>query len=53
MQPWHLLALSLASWLNREQHQVIEYLQAKNRFLRDKFIKKKFCSLSNNGDTWP
>ena len=33
MQPWHLLVLSLASWLNREQRQVIEYLQVENRVL--------------------
>ncbi|MAT14783.1 MAG: hypothetical protein CMJ46_05870 [Planctomyces sp.] len=41
MQPWHLLVLSLASWLNREQQQVIEYLQAENRVLREKLGKKR------------
>ncbi|MEZ6049194.1 MAG: hypothetical protein R3C11_27180 [Planctomycetaceae bacterium] len=41
MQPWHLLVLSLASWLNREQQQVIEYLQTENRVLREKLGKQR------------
>ena len=41
MQPWHLLVLSLASWLNREQRQVIEYLQTENCVLREKLATKR------------
>ncbi|MCA9039546.1 MAG: integrase core domain-containing protein [Planctomycetaceae bacterium] len=41
MQPWHLLVLSLASWLNREQQQALEYLQAENRVLREKLGTKR------------
>ncbi|QDU82453.1 Integrase core domain protein [Polystyrenella longa] len=41
MQHWHLLVLALASWINREQQQAIEYLQAENRVLREKLGKKR------------
>ncbi|MCA9039986.1 MAG: integrase core domain-containing protein [Planctomycetaceae bacterium] len=41
MQPWHLLILALANWLNREQQLVIEYLQAENCVLREKLCKKR------------
>ncbi|MCA9039542.1 MAG: helix-turn-helix domain-containing protein [Planctomycetaceae bacterium] len=41
MQPWHLLVLALASWLNREQQQAIEYLQVENRVLRERLGKKR------------
>ncbi|MAT15366.1 MAG: hypothetical protein CMJ46_08865 [Planctomyces sp.] len=41
MQPWYLLVLSLASWLNREQQQAIEYLQTENRVLREKLGTKR------------
>ncbi|MEZ6048678.1 MAG: hypothetical protein R3C11_24500 [Planctomycetaceae bacterium] len=33
MQPWHLLVLVLASWKNREQQQVIDYLHTRVHFL--------------------
>ncbi|MCA9040560.1 MAG: hypothetical protein KDA65_09465 [Planctomycetaceae bacterium] len=41
MQHWHLLVLSLASWLNREQQQAIEYLHTENRVLREKLGKRR------------
>ncbi|MEZ6049629.1 MAG: hypothetical protein R3C11_29420 [Planctomycetaceae bacterium] len=41
MQPWHLLVLALASWLKREQQEVIEYLQTENRVLREKLGTKR------------
>ncbi|MEZ6049641.1 MAG: integrase core domain-containing protein [Planctomycetaceae bacterium] len=40
-QPWHLLVISLASWLNREQQQVIDYLKTENRVLRERLGKKR------------
>jgi len=33
IQPFHLLAISLAGWLNRQQQTVIDYLMEENRVL--------------------
>ena len=35
IQPWQLLLITLASWLNREQQQIIEYLQTENSILKE------------------
>jgi len=35
LKPWHLLALFVASQLNREQQRIIEYLQAENQVPRE------------------
>ena len=60
MQPWHLLVLSLASWLNREQQQAFEYLQVENSILREKLGKKRILlsddqrvSLRNADESYP
>lgn len=45
--PWHLLVLSLASWLNREQQRVIENLHTEKRVLREK-LGKKYILLSDD-----
>jgi hypothetical protein len=34
-QPWQVLVLILAAWINREQHKVIEYLRIENQILRE------------------
>ncbi len=41
LQPWYLLFLILAAWINREQQAVIEYLRTENRVLREKLGKKR------------
>jgi hypothetical protein len=33
LQPFHLLVIALASWLNRQQQMVIDYLIEENRVL--------------------
>jgi hypothetical protein len=45
-QPWQLLVLILAAWINREQHQVIDYLRMENQILREKIGKRRI--LLNN-----
>lgn len=40
-QPWQLLLLVLAGWVNRQQQDVIEYLLVENRILRQKIGKKR------------
>jgi len=41
LQPWHLLVLILAGWINRKQQDAVEYLLAENRILREKLGKKR------------
>ncbi len=40
-QPWQLLLLILAGWINRRQQDVIEYLLTENRVLREKLGKNR------------
>jgi len=41
LQPWQLLLLVLAGWINLREREVIEYLRAENRVLREKLGKKR------------
>ena len=41
LKPWQLFLLILAGWINRHQQEVIEYLEAENQVLREKFGKKR------------
>ena len=41
LQPWQLLLFVLASWVNRQQQEMIEYLQTENRVLIEKFGKRR------------
>lgn len=40
-QPWQLLLVTLAGWINRHQQDVITYLQEENRVLKSKFKGKR------------
>jgi len=40
-QPWQLLVVTLAGWINRHQQDVIAYLQEENRVLKSKFKGKR------------
>jgi hypothetical protein len=35
LQPFHLLVITLAGWLNRQQQAVIDYLIEENRVLKE------------------
>jgi hypothetical protein len=41
LQPWHLLVLILAGWINRLQQDAIEYLLTENHILREKLGLKR------------
>jgi hypothetical protein len=41
LQPWQLLVVILAGWVNRQQQQVIEYLRTENQILREKLGKRR------------
>ena len=45
-QPWQLLLLILAGWVNRQQQKAIEYLRTENQVLRERLGKKRI--LLNN-----
>ncbi len=55
IQPFHLLVIALADWLNRHQQDVIDYLIEENRVLRAAennnypIIAPDFCSDSRCG----
>ncbi len=40
-QPWQLLFVILAGWVNEQQQQVIEYLRTDNHVLKEKLGKKR------------
>ncbi|MFH1613470.1 MAG: hypothetical protein ABIG61_00090 [Planctomycetota bacterium] len=40
-QPWTMLLLMMAGWLNRYQQDVIEYLKEENKILREKLGNKR------------
>jgi len=39
--PWHLMLMFLASWVNRQQQEVIEYLRTENAVLKERLGKKR------------
>ena len=41
LHPWQLFLLILAGWINHREQDVIEYLRAENRVLREKLGKKR------------
>ena len=41
LQPWHLMVMFLASWVNRQQQEVIEYLRTENAVLKERLGKKR------------
>jgi len=41
LQPWQLLLLILAGWINRRQQDAVEYLLTENRILREKLGRKR------------
>ena len=41
LQPWHLMLLIFAGWINRHQQEAIQYFKAENRVLREKLGKKR------------
>jgi hypothetical protein len=40
LQPWQLMLIILASWVNRQQ-QVIDYIRTENAVLKENFGKKR------------
>ena len=41
LQPWQLLLVILAGWINREQQAVVEYLRTENQILKEIHGKKR------------
>jgi putative transposase len=47
LEPWHLLLLVLAGWINHRQQDAIEYLRTENQILKEKLGRKRIL-LSND-----
>ncbi len=41
LQPWQLLLVIMAGWVNDQQQQIIDYLRTENQVLREKLGKKR------------
>ncbi len=41
LHPWQLLLIGLAGWANRQQQEVIEYLQTENQVLKETHGRKR------------
>jgi transposase InsO family protein len=41
LQPWQLLLLILAGWVNRHQQEIIEYLRTENQILKESHGKRR------------
>jgi hypothetical protein len=41
LQPWQLLLVILAGWVNQQQQQVIDYLRTENQILKEKLGKRR------------
>ena len=41
LHPWQLLLVTLAGWINRQQHDVIAYIQEENRVFKNKLKGKR------------
>ncbi len=44
LQPWQLLLVTLAGWINRQQQDVIGYIQEENRVLKSRCKGKRIRS---------
>ena len=42
IQPFHLLVIALAGWLNRQQQAVTDYLMEENRVLKEQLEGQRF-----------
>jgi len=52
IDPFRLLLISLAGWLNQQQQDVIDYLQEENRVLHGQLAGKRLLSTMTNVDVW-
>jgi putative transposase len=41
LQPWQLLLVTLAGWINRQQQEVLEYLRTENQILMESHPRKR------------
>ena len=40
LQPWQLIDILLAGWVNRQQQETIDYLRTENDILKERLGKK-------------
>ena len=52
IDPFRLLLISLAGWLNEQQQDVIGYLQEENRVLREQLEASGSVLTMTSADAW-
>jgi hypothetical protein len=51
LQPWQLLVIIIAGWINRQQQEVIGYHRAEIKVLRQKLGKKRILLNDDKDDS--
>ena len=49
LQPWHLMLILLASWINCEQQQRIDYLETQCDVLREHVLETLLLNFETDG----
>lgn len=52
LDPFRLLLISLAGWLNQHQQAIIDYLQQENVVLREQLGGKRLRFNETSADAW-
>ena len=52
LDPFRLLLISLAGWMNQQQQEVIDYLQEENRILREQLGGKRLRFNDDQRRAW-
>jgi hypothetical protein len=53
LDPFRLLLISLAGWLNQRQQDALGYLQEENRVVREQLGASGCASATISADAWP
>src|SRR5262249_51964363 len=49
LQPWQLLLIILAGWVNRRQQQINDYLRTENQVLKEKLGRRRLLLNGRSG----
>jgi hypothetical protein len=52
LDPFRLVLISLAGWVNEQEQAVIEYLQEKNRVLREQLGRRQLRFVTISAGVW-
>jgi hypothetical protein len=52
LDPFRLLLIAVAGWMNHEQQTIIDYLREENRVLRAQIGTRRSGSMTTSGVAW-